>query len=161
MAYNLKFNLKSLTVVSILLFTILLFGLAFVPSVLAQETDLSVQENVDEALLELSELAGQEIKTKEDGRVFCNQERFLADCADIGKKHKLYNKEREKEVDEVLGELRGDVVSRLQSCTTEECLLEAASELSQKITSKNSALAEKFDLTTQKIEQKREIGNVA
>src|SRR3990167_6494124 len=49
----------------------------------------------------------------------------------------------------------------LQKCTTEECLIKVANDLSKKLLLKNSELASQLDLTSKKIEEKKIIVDVA
>ncbi|MDP3794698.1 MAG: hypothetical protein Q8R13_02090, partial [bacterium] len=98
------------------------------------------------------------VTSKAEARALCNQERFLTECAEIGKSRKLYKEpERIKQVDVLLGELRGKAVDELKQCTDAICVADAAHRLAESLTKKDPEVARALDLVTEKVEQKRAI----
>ncbi|MDP3794546.1 MAG: hypothetical protein Q8R13_01295, partial [bacterium] len=64
------------------------------------------QTDLEAAFADLERVTGQRVTSKAEARALCNQERFLTECAEIGKSRKLYKEpERIKQVDVLLGEL--------------------------------------------------------
>ncbi|MBI4137957.1 MAG: hypothetical protein HY472_01770 [Candidatus Sungbacteria bacterium] len=113
------------------------------------------------ALEDLSRLTGQVVANEDQARALCNQEQFLADCAQIGKQHNLYSAERRAQVDSVLEELTGRIADDLKQCRDEACIVEVATQVAQNIARRNPTVARQLDLTPQKVEEKKEILNVA
>ena len=117
--------------------------------------------DTEAALRELGEKIGASIRTEDDAKRACNEERYLSVCVDIGKKYHLYGEERLRRVDEFLEEARDTLVGELQSCANEECLLNAAKKLTEKITKKNPKLASDLELTSEEIQKKEVVVNAA
>ena len=127
--------------------------------VMADET-ATVSPSTDQiagALRDLSQAVGREITTTTEAREVCNQGQYLTVCAEIGKKHKLYNAERAKEVDIVLEQLKGKIMEQLKACTTMECLVGVANSLSQKLVARDPKIAAKLNLTARKVEEHKEV----
>ncbi|MBI5140291.1 MAG: hypothetical protein HZA94_02490 [Candidatus Vogelbacteria bacterium] len=122
---------------------------------------MAAEDDSSQALAELSSIVGQEIKDKVSAKEVCNQEKNFVSCAEIGKKYKLYKTEQIKEVDAVLGELKGNIADELKGCADEACLVGVANKLASKLVAKNPALATSLDLTPKKIEDKRVIIDAA
>lgn len=133
-------------------------ALAVVSFVAFGQTDTTtpavVQGNVGEALKDLSAVFGQEVANVTQAKTICNQEKYLSDCAEIGKKHQLFKADEIKQVDAVLTELKGKIVEDLKNCATEECLVGVASRLAKNLAQKNPTIARQLDLTTAKVEEK-------
>lgn len=119
------------------------------------------EESSNLALRELSSIVGREIKDKSDAKKVCDEEKYVVACADIGKKFSLYKAEQVKEVDAVLGEIKGTVALELKECSDDDCLVGVANRLAERLVSKNPGLANRLDLTSKKIEEKRVVINVA
>src|SRR3989338_4761316 len=116
-----------------ILFLVLAAGLLFVSAVFvstqayaAEEGATPAPEVIEAALQDLSASTGQEITTKEQAAVLCDSEKYFSTCADIGKKHDLYQSEELKQVDAFVSEIKGNIASQLQSCQTTECLINVA-----------------------------------
>ncbi|MEK7624690.1 MAG: hypothetical protein AAB404_03170 [Patescibacteria group bacterium] len=148
---------------------ILIAGALLMPAIFvaAQTTDSTssansaISENETMALQDLSQLTGQQIISVVQAREICNLEKFMADCADIGKKRNLYDPEEIKQVNAVLVELKGKIIEDLKNCVDENCLFKVANQLAQSVTKNNPGLAKQTDLTTKAIEGKKEIINAA
>ena len=148
-----SFSYKRLFLISLL--TGLVLMPAFIFSQTTEELPGVPQEKVEAALADLSRLVHFEVKTVAEAKDTCNQEQYLQPCIDVGKKYSLYSAEEVKTVDIMVSELRGKVMEDLQKCTTEECLIKVANDLSKKLLLKNSELASQLDLTSKKIEEKK------
>lgn len=110
---------------------------------------------------DLSRITGAIVSTNAQAKALCNQEKYLADCAQIGKRHSLFTAERIKQVDAVLEEFKGKAVEDLKKCQSAECLVSVASELSSRLTKSAPEVAKQLDLTAQKIEEKKAIVEAA
>lgn len=130
-------------------------------AVAAQTAPASSQGNVEGALKDLSMIYGKEISNVTEAKDVCNNEKYISDCAEIGKKHKLFQANEIKQVDAVLSELKGKVAEDLKNCTTEECLVDVATRLAKNLAQKNSSIAKTLDLTTAKVEEKRVVVDAA
>lgn len=119
------------------------------------------QEQMDAALLELSEVYGSSVVRADQARAICNEEQYMLECAKIGKKHGLFPKEEIKRVDSVLATLKGDTVEKMKACESVECLVGVATSLAKEISSTNPELAKALDLTPKKVEEKRVIVETA
>ena len=101
---------------------ILIAGALLAPAIfVSAQTDSSanpansaISENETAALRDLSQLTGQQITSVIQAKQICDLEKFLADCADIGKKNNLYKPEEIKQVNSVLNELKGKIVEDLK-----------------------------------------------
>lgn len=142
------------------LFLTLAVGL-LIPAVFVFAQTSGVSTNEAAALQDLSQIAGQEITSTAQAKEICNLERFIADCAAIGKKHNLYKPEEIKTVNAVLAELKGKVVEDLKNCADEACLVDVANRVAKTIAAKNPTVAKQVDLTVAKVEEKRVIVNAA
>src|SRR3989344_6266412 len=74
------------------------------------------QEQMDAALEDLSAVYASPVVRTDQAKAICNQEQYVVECARIGKKHGLYPKEREQQVDVVLYTMKGTIVERLKQC---------------------------------------------
>src|SRR3989344_3279806 len=116
-----------------------LFSFALAQSIGGGETQAALEE--------LGAKTGVEVKTEEDAKNVCNQEKYFSVCIDIGKKYNLYDEARRQRVDEFLEEAKDEIVGELRSCRTEECLLEVAKNLAKKIVKNKPELALELQLT--------------
>lgn len=134
-------------------------GVFLIPAlfVLAQAPTIDNQAVFDD----LSKLTGQEVTRVEQAKAICDVEQFITECAEIGKKYNLYTADEQKQVDSVLSELKGKVVEDLKKCSTEECLVNVASQLAKNFASRNPVLGRQLDLTTAKVEEKKIIVETA
>src|SRR3989338_8652841 len=119
------------------------------------------EAQIEAAIKDLSVATGQSISSEEQARTFCNQEQNLDVCADIGKKHALYEAEELKKVDNFLSEIKGKILDDIKNCSDEECLGRVASELAKKLQAKNSALATDFKLTALVVAEKQGVVQAA
>ena len=141
-------NLKFLLLASVGVFLASAF-LFWSVALAAEETQ------IEAAIKDLSVATGQSISSEEQARTFCNQEQNLDVCADIGKKHALYEAEELKKVDNFLSEIKGKILDDIKNCSDEECLGRVASELAKKLQAKNSTLATDFKLTALVVAEKQ------
>lgn len=113
------------------------------------------------AFQDISRVSGQVVSTKAQAKSLCNQEKHLADCAEIGKRHSLYTAERAKQVDAVLEEFKGKAVEDLKKCQSAECLVSVANDVASRLSKSAPEIAKKLDLTPSKIEEKKTIVEAA
>jgi len=119
------------------------------------------QEQVYAAIVDLSEIYGQPVTSVEQAKAICNLEQYLGDCAEIGKRHDLFEANEIKSVDAVLSELKGKLIDDLKNCADETCLVGVASQLAKRLADKAPAVAKELDLTTKKVAEKNEIVKAA
>ena len=119
------------------------------------------EAQIEAAIEDLSAATGQDFTSEEQAQEFCNQEKYFDICAEIGKKHGLYEAEEIKQVDDFLAEVKGKILADIKNCADETCLIKVAGELAQKIQTKNPTLATDFKLTTTVVEEKRAVGEAA
>lgn len=124
-------------------------------------TAAQTKENKSAAIKEIGDKIGVNITSENQAREICSQERYLTLCAEIGKKHSLYNDDKVKDVDAVLEQLKGQVVEDLKNCATTECFVNVADKISKQIAVQKPELAAKIELTQEKIQAKKEIVNTA
>lgn len=136
-------------------------GIILVPAVFVLAQAPQEAANVEAALTDLSAILGEDIETVEEAKAICNEEKHFDDCASVGKKHKLYDPEEEKQVDAVLNELKGAIKTELEACASDECLISVASRLAQRIASRNPSAARVLELTTAKVQEKKAVIDTA
>ena len=119
------------------------------------------EDQVKSALSDLSAVTGESLNTLADGEKICNQEKYFSECAEVGKKYKLYSENETKQVDAVLSELKGKVIDDLKNCADETCIANVASRVAKSIAVSNPAVAKALDLTSAKVEEKKVIINAA
>lgn len=119
------------------------------------------QAKMDAALQDLSDLYGSPVVRIDQAKAICNQEQYMVECARIGKEHGLFSKERAQQVDTLLSQIKGDMVAKLKQCGSVECLVEVATLLANRLAADNPALARTIDLTPQKVQEKRDIADIA
>ena len=119
------------------------------------------QAQMDAAMSELSKLYGSPVLRTDQAKAICNQEKYLVECAEIGRRNGLFPKERAAKVDVLLDNLKGEMVNKLKACDSVECLVDVARSVSQNLSASNPALARTVDLTVQKVEEKKVISDAA
>ncbi|MEK7096032.1 MAG: hypothetical protein AAB896_01960, partial [Patescibacteria group bacterium] len=157
---NLKYNYK----VSILQFgiaAVFISLIAVFSFVMAQSADGVTQAQIDSALEDLSDIYGQDVTSHDQAREICNMDKYLTDCAEIGKKHDLFSAERAAQVDTILDEIKGDVADQIKNCQDIECLVGVAEGLAASIARKSPTLASQIDLTPTVVREKKEIVEIA
>src|SRR3989344_4005653 len=87
------------------------------------------QEQIDGALSDLSEVYGFPVVRIDQAKAICNEEQYLADCAEIGTQHGLFSDDRAEQVDAVLAELQGDTIEKFKQCSDVACLVEVATSI--------------------------------
>ena len=127
----------------------------------AQLAEGVTQDQIDSALDDLSGIYGEEVTTQEQAKEICNEERYIADCAEIGKEHNLFPPDRVEQVDAILEEIKGSVSEQIKSCQSIECLVGVAEGLASRITRKDPTLASQIDLTPRIVREKKEIVDIA
>ena len=95
------------------------------------------QEQIDAAIKDLTLATGQAVTTIEQAGAICDSEKYFTTCAEVGKKHNLYEPAEIKHVDNFISEIKGVVADKLTKCETTECLLEVANELAKKVVAKS------------------------
>ncbi|MEK7144356.1 MAG: hypothetical protein AAB794_00630 [Patescibacteria group bacterium] len=119
------------------------------------------EKQMNSALKDLSEVYGAPIVRVDQAKAICNEEQYVTECAQIGKKHDLFSDERAKQVDTLLNELKGDVVEKLKKCDDIACLVDVANSIAGRLNSQNPTFAKAVELTPQKVKEKREIVDAA
>src|SRR3989344_2106984 len=121
----------------------------------AQTLEGVSQEQIDAAFRDLSEVYGSPVVRVDQARAICNEEQYMFECAEIGKRHGLFPKEREKEVEAILDELKGQGVEELKSCGSTACIIEVATKIARDLSAENPSLARAIELTPQFVREKR------
>ena len=124
-------------------------------------TEAATQEQISAALQDLSDISGQDVTSQEEAHEICNMDKYLADCAEIGKEHNLFPQEQLAQVDTILDEIKGAVANQIKSCQSIECLVGVAEGLASKISRKDPALALETGLTPTIVREKKEIVELA
>src|SRR3989344_374207 len=93
--------------------------LAIIP---ATASAVATTEELQAAISDLSKTTGVAVTTEAEAGALCDQEQYLAICAEVGKRHNLYEQSEIKEVDTLLEELKGKTTEDLQKCESVECL---------------------------------------
>ncbi len=143
-------SFSSKFLVTVLLGSAFLFAL----TAMAQTDSVATQNNETKITLALQDLGviyGEPVETVVEAKKICDLEKFLSDCAEIGKRYVLFSPEEEKKVDAVLESIKTSVVNDLKQCATDQCLIGVAKKLSAEISRKNPTLAIQLDLTTKKV----------
>ncbi len=145
-------------------FILLCIGFFAVATHVFAQTELPqgvTQEQIDAALADISAVYGSPVVRADQAKAICNQEQYFFACAEIGKKHGLFDTERIKQVNTLVNQLRGDVIVKLTQCTDVDCLVGVASSLARKLNKENPTVANAVGLTPQKVEEKRNIVEAA
>lgn len=133
-----------------------LFGIAGVA--LAQE---ATEAQMDAAFKDLSSVYGAPIVRIDQAKAICNEEKYVVDCAEIGKKHNLFSDARTKQVDTLLTEFKGEVVEKMKRCEDSACLIDVAASIAGRLNSGNPSVARAMELTPQKVKEKKTIVDTA
>lgn len=142
------------------IFLVAVFGVfSFFPAESARAE--ASPEKIKAALSDLSEIYGDEITTASKAKDICNLEKFMTDCAEIGKKYELYDSDERKQVDIVLSEIKGKMIDDLKNCADKTCLLSVANQLAEKLNKSAPETAKVLDLTPKKVEEKKIIVETA
>src|SRR3989344_1925172 len=118
-------------------------------------------EAVQAALSDLSEVYGFPVVRIDQPKAICNEEQYVAECAEIGREHDLFSDDRAEQVDVVLAELQGDTIERFKQCTDTACLVEVATSIARRLNAENPAIARAVELKPQNVEEKRDIVETA
>src|SRR3989338_6221600 len=119
------------------------------------------EAQIQAAIEDLGSAVGQDISSQDQAKDICNQEKYIDVCDDIGKKHELYTPEEVKHVDDFLNEVKGKILDDIKNCDSEECLVNVATELANKIKTKNPTLAADLNLTTAIVAEKQAVVQAA
>ena len=130
-------------------------------AILVGSTAYAQTGGIDAALGELSELYGSPVVRIDQARAICNQEQYLVECAEIGKKHNLFPEDREREVDALLTQFKGSVIEEFKQCASSECLIGIATRIARELSNANPALARTLDLTPERVTEKRTLVDTA
>ena len=154
---------SSKLLVAVLFSPALLFALTAIAqtdSGATRNNNIATQNNETKITLALRDLAviyGEPVETVVEAKKICDIEKFLSDCAEIGKRYALFSPEEEKKVDAVLEGIKSTVVNDLKQCATDECLIKVAKKLSVEVSRKNPTLAAELDLTNKKVSEVEKI----
>ncbi|MEK7060365.1 MAG: hypothetical protein AAB936_00030, partial [Patescibacteria group bacterium] len=133
-----------------------LFGIA--GAALAQApTDGATEAQMNAALKDLSAVYGAPVVRADQAKAICNDEKYVVECAEIGKKHDLFSDDRVKQVDTLLTEFKGEAVEKMKQCEDTACLVDVATSIAKRLSSGNSKIAQAVDLTPQKVKEKKTI----
>lgn len=119
------------------------------------------EEQMTSALKDLSAVYGAPVVRLDQAKAICNEEKYITDCAQIGKKHDLFSDERTKQVDTLLNEFKGEAVEKLKQCSDAACLVEVATSIARSLNSGNPSVARAVELTPQKVGEKKTIVETA
>ena len=136
-------------------------ALLLVASVAFAQVESPGEESMRAALQDLSAVYGSSVVRADQARAICNEEQYMIECANIGKKHGLFPKEREREVDSILSKFKGKLVDELKECASTECLITVATKIARDLSATNPTLARTVGLTVQDVEVKRSIVEVS
>ena len=137
------------------------FGMAGVALAQTALPDGVTEEQMNAAFKDLSAVYGAPVVRLDQAKAICNEEKYVTDCAQIGKKHDLFSDERTKQVDTLLTEFKGEAVEKLKQCSDAACLVEVATSIARRLNSGNPSVARAVELTPQKVGEKRTIVETA
>src|SRR3990167_9229580 len=130
--------------------TILAFGIAGVAFAQTALPEGVTDAQMNSALKDLSAVYGAPVVRIDQAKAICNDEQYVVNCAEIGKKYDLFSDDRAKQVDTLLTEFKGEVVEKMKQCDSAACLVDVA-----------ASIARAVDLTPQKVNEKRTIVDTA
>lgn len=133
-------------------------GIAFAQTVLPVGV---TEAQMNAAFKDLSALYGAPIVRLDQAKAICNEEQYIVDCANIGKKNDLFSDERTKQVDILLTEFKGEAAEKLKQCEDVACLVEVATSIARRLNSENPSVARTVELTPDKVGEKRTIVETA
>ncbi|MEK7179402.1 MAG: hypothetical protein AAB689_00040, partial [Patescibacteria group bacterium] len=137
------------------------FGMAGVALAQTALPDGVTEEQMNAAFKDLSVVYGAPVVRLDQAKAICNEEKYVTDCAQIGKKHDLFSDERTKQVDTLLTEFKGEAVEKLKQCSDAACLVEVATSIARRLNFGNPSVARAVELTPQKVGEKRTIVETA
>src|SRR3989338_2639967 len=141
--------------------TALAFGLAGVAFAQTALPEGVTNAQISSALEDLSAVYGTSVVRVDQAKAICNEEQYIVDCAEIGKKYDLFSDDRAKQVDTLLTEFKGEVVEKMKQCDSAACLVDVAASIASRLNSGNPSVARAVDLTPQKVNEKRTIVDTA
>ena len=141
--------------------TILAFGIAGVAFAQTALPEGVTDEQMSSALKDLSAVYGASVVRIDQAKAICNEEKYVVNCAEIGKKHDLFSDDRAKQVDTLLTEFKGEIVEKMKQCDSAACLVDVAASIAGRLNSGNPSVARAVELTPQKVNEKRVIVDTA
>src|SRR3989344_1052480 len=150
--------MRNILVVAATVFAFGIAGVAFAQTALPEGV---TDAQMSSALEDLSAVYGAPVVRLDQAKAICNEEQYIVDCAEIGKKHDLFSDDRTKQVTALLTELKGETVEKLKQCEDVACLVDVAASLAGRLNSGNPSVARAVELTPQKVQEKRDIVNAA
>ena len=141
--------------------TALAFGLAGVAFAQTALPEGVTNAQISSALEDLSAVYGTSVVRVDQAKAICNEEQYIVDCAEIGKKYDLFSDDRAKQVDTLLTEFKGEVVEKMKQCDSAACLVDVATSIASRLSSGNPSVARAVELTPQKVNEKRAIVDTA
>src|SRR3989344_1549226 len=131
--------------------TILAFGIAGVAFAQTALPEGVTNEQMNSALKDLSAVYGAPVVRIDQAKAICNDEQYVVNCAEIGKKYDLFSDDRAKQVDTLLTEFKGEVVEKRKQCDSAACLVDVATSIASRLSSGNPSVARAVELTPQKV----------
>src|SRR3989338_8416744 len=116
---------------------------------------------MNSALKDLSAVYGAPVVRIDQAKAICNDEQYVVNCAEIGKKYDLFSDDRAKQVDTLLTEFKGEVVEKMKQCDSAACLVDVAASIASRLNSGNPSVARAVELTPQKVGEKQTIVEAA
>ncbi|MEK7101549.1 MAG: hypothetical protein AAB882_00140 [Patescibacteria group bacterium] len=141
--------------------TVLAFGIAGVAFAQTALPEGVTDEQMNSALKDLSAVYGASVVRLDQAKAICNEEQYVVDCAEIGKKYDLFSDARTKQVDALLTEFKGEIVEKMKQCENVACLVDVATSIASRLNSGNPSVARAVELTPQKVNEKRAIVDTA
>ena len=125
--------------------TILAFGIAGVAFAQTALPEGVTDEQMSSALKDLSAVYGTPVIRIDQAKAICNEEKYVVNCAEIGKKHDLFSDDRAKQVDTLLTEFKGEIVEKMKQCDSAACLVDVAASIAGRLNSGNPSVARAAD----------------
>lgn len=138
-----------------------LFGIAGAALAQVAPLDGATEAQMNAAFEDLSAVYGAPVVRIDQAKAICNEEKYVVNCAEIGKKHDLFSGARAKQVDTLLTEFKGEVVEKMKRCEDAACLVEVAASIAGRLNSGNPSVARAMELTPQKVKEKKTIIDTA
>ena len=138
-----------------------LFGMAGVALAQTAPPSGATEAQMNAAFKDLSAVYGAPVVRADQAKAICNDEKYVVECAEIGKKHDLFSDDRVKQVDTLLTEFKGEAVEKMKQCEDTACLVDVATSIAKRLSSGNSKVAQAVDLTPQKVNEKKTIVETA
>lgn len=138
-----------------------IFGMASIAMAQTVLPKGATEAQVDAAFKDLSTVYGAPVVRIDQAKAICNEEKYVVDCAEIGKRHNLFSSARTKQVNTLLTEFKGEVVEKMKRCEDATCLIEVAASIAGRLNSGNPSVARAMELTPQKVKEKQTIVDTA